>query len=91
VLVCYDVSSNRRRRRVAGVLEDLGERVQESVFLCELRRRERRDLRHRLREWIDPRTDSLLMVDLGPARRSIEDQIMPLGRALQRPVRVLVI
>ena len=29
---CYDVASNRVRRRMAGILEDKGTRVQKSVF-----------------------------------------------------------
>lgn len=35
-MVCYDVPDNRRRRRAAIVLEGFGERVQKSVFECEL-------------------------------------------------------
>ena len=31
-VVCYDVSSNRRRRRVAACLDAYGDRVQNSVF-----------------------------------------------------------
>ena len=91
VLVSYDVSSHRARRRVAKALEDMGERVQESVFVCELRRRERSSLRLSLRRWIDPSTDSLLMVDLGPASRPPERRIESMGRIMTRPVRVLVI
>lgn len=91
VMVSYDVSSNRRRRKVAKALEDVGERVQKSVFVCELRRRERSALRLRLRAWIDPATDSLLLIDLGPARHPIEHRTESMGRIMARPVRVLVI
>jgi CRISPR-associated protein Cas2 len=90
-MVAYDVSSDRRRRKVAQALEDLGERVQKSVFVCDLRRRERAALRLRLRRWIDPVTDSLLLVDLGPAARSIESRIESMGHPVSRPTRVLVI
>lgn len=31
-VLCYDISSDKRRRRVAAILEDHGTRVQESVF-----------------------------------------------------------
>lgn len=34
----YDVGQNRRRRRVAGILEDVGTRVQQSVFEARLTR-----------------------------------------------------
>jgi CRISPR-associated protein Cas2 len=91
VLVAYDIAQARRRRRVAKALDGVGERVQKSVFLCELRTRDRSALRLHLRRWIDPRTDSLLMVDLGPAALDIEDRILSFGRVLPKPQRVLVI
>lgn len=34
VLIAYDVSSNRRRQKVAHYLESLGIRVNKSVFIC---------------------------------------------------------
>ena len=33
---CYDISDNRRRRRIATLLEDYATRVQESVFEARL-------------------------------------------------------
>lgn len=40
---CYDVASNKARRRMAGILEDKGTRVQKSVFevRCPLARAQR--------------------------------------------------
>ena len=35
-VLCYDVSCNRRRRRIAAALEDHATRVQESVFEARL-------------------------------------------------------
>ena len=37
-LVCYDVTNNRERRRVAKVVEAYGLRIQLSVFECRLSR-----------------------------------------------------
>lgn len=91
VMVCYDISGHRNRRKVAKALEDLGDRIQKSVFLCELRLRERSKLRRRLRQWIDPATDSLLMVDLGSTRHPLERRAESMGRPVDRPVRVYVI
>ena len=34
VIVSYDISDNKRRRMVAKILEEFGERVQYSVFEC---------------------------------------------------------
>ncbi len=36
---CYDIASNRRRRKVAECLESFGDRVQESVFEVKVDRR----------------------------------------------------
>ena len=40
VLIAYDVSSSRRRNKVAKILTDHGERVNLSVFECEFKRPE---------------------------------------------------
>jgi CRISPR-associated protein Cas2 len=40
VVVAYDVESDVRRERLAGLLEGFGERVQRSVFECDLNGRE---------------------------------------------------
>jgi len=36
VLISYDISDDRKRNRVAGLLKDHGKRVQYSVFECHL-------------------------------------------------------
>jgi CRISPR-associated protein Cas2 len=35
-LVCYDIADPKRLRRVAALLEGFGQRIQKSVFECEL-------------------------------------------------------
>lgn len=35
-LVSYDITSDRRRRRIANLLENYGKRIQYSVFECDL-------------------------------------------------------
>ncbi len=35
-MICYDIADNRRRNKVARLLEGWGERVQESVFECHI-------------------------------------------------------
>ena len=40
VVYCYDVSDNRNRRRLSGILEDRCVRVQRSVFEARLTRRD---------------------------------------------------
>ena len=56
---CYDISNDRRRRRVARVLEEIGLRVQESVFECWLGAGEESRRAKELLRLIDPRDDLL--------------------------------
>ena len=39
-LICYDMTSNRKRRKAADILLDYGRRVQYSVFECEISRKQ---------------------------------------------------
>ena len=57
VMVCYDVPDDRRRARVAKILEGHGERVQGSVFECLLDAGLWAQLRHELAATIDPLAD----------------------------------
>ena len=78
VLVTYDVSTGtadgrRRLRRVARACEDWGQRVQFSVFECEVDPAQWTALRSRLISAIDQRTDSLRFYTLGREwRRRVE-------------------
>jgi len=59
VVVAYDISDDRRRERVAKILEAYGERVQYSVFECRLDRMQFLRLRHALEEVILPEEDAV--------------------------------
>lgn len=78
VLVTYDVSTQtadgpKRLRRVARACEDWGQRVQFSVFECDLDPAQWTALRARLINTIDPATDSLRFYFLGKEwRRRVE-------------------
>lgn len=70
VLVSYDVNTTtpegvRRLRRVAKCCEDVGQRVQLSVFECLVDPAQWAALRHRLTDLIDPGQDSLRFYFLG--------------------------
>ena len=79
VLVCYDVSTTepkgqKRLRRVARACKDYGQRVQFSVFECEVDPAQWAVLRQRLKDEIDPEVDSLRFYFLGANwRRRIEE------------------
>lgn len=66
-VLCYDISDDSRLRRVAGVAEDFGHRIQYSIFVCDLSKMERLRLEDRLRRELHADEDRVLLVELGPA------------------------
>ena len=78
VLVTYDVSTvspagRRRLTRVAKACLDYGQRVQNSVFECQIDPAQFAALRARLEGLIEPKTDSLRFYFLGRNwRRRVE-------------------
>lgn len=64
-LVSYDVVDDRRRNRVAKRLLDYGERVQYSVFCCQLNPRELHRLQEDLKGEMNCDEDQTLFVDAG--------------------------
>ena len=80
VLVSYDVSTvdlagRRRLRRVAKACKNVGIRVQNSVFECNVEPAQWTALRARLLELYDPEADSLRFYFLGDNyQRRIEHQ-----------------
>jgi CRISPR-associated protein Cas2 len=64
IVVSYDITSNRRRRRVDKALKGYGERVQKSVFECRISEPQYLELKERLRTLIDPKEDHIRYYDL---------------------------
>lgn len=69
VIVCYDVATDtragrRRLRRVARVCEGVGQRVQKSVFECQVNAMQFEDLERRLLAEIDAAEDCLRLYRL---------------------------
>jgi CRISPR-associated protein Cas2 len=76
VLVCYDVSTEtkagrRRLRRVARVCESTGQRVQKSVFECQLDVAKFEAMERELLAEIDPTMDCLRLYRI-PGTRGFE-------------------
>jgi CRISPR-associated protein Cas2 len=76
VLVCYDVNTEtkagrRRLRRVARVCESTGQRVQKSVFECQLDVAKFETLQRELLAEIDPTMDCLRLYRI-PGTRGFE-------------------
>lgn len=73
ILVCYDVSTEtkagrRRLRRVAKVCEGTGQRVQKSVFECQVDTAGFEDLERRLLAEIDLKEDCLRLYRMPQSR-----------------------
>ncbi|MCZ6158075.1 CRISPR-associated endonuclease Cas2 [Campylobacter ureolyticus] len=58
-LITYDIISNRRRKKIADILEGVGKRVNLSVFECELNDTKLKHLKTKLLKQADPKTDSI--------------------------------
>jgi len=66
-LVAYDISSPKRWRRVFKALKRIGNRQQLSVFTIMASAARAKRLKTHLEDLIDPDTDYIMIVDLGPS------------------------
>lgn len=81
-IVSYDISNNRRRAKVAKILEGYGRRAQYSVFECEIDSEKCDRLEALIKRQIDPQEDD---VRFYPLNRADLKRVRLLGRAqLQR-------
>ena len=58
-IICYDITDNRRRSKVARLLEGWGERVQESVFECHISATQQRQIISDIAQLIDAEQDKV--------------------------------
>ena len=58
-VIAYDISDDRRRARVAAVLQAYGDRIQRSVFVATVEDNTLREARERISQIINPDTDSV--------------------------------
>jgi len=82
-LICYDVVLDRRRNKVAHLLEGYGMRVQKSVFECVLSPDQREMLQRKLNRYIKPEEDQVRFYPLSPRYRQ---KVLVLGLQPQREV-----
>lgn len=94
VLVTYDVNTEtaqgrRRLRNVAKLCTKYGQRVQNSVFECEIDSSEKLELTHALLKIIDIEKDSLRFYNLGS---KYSNKVNHYGRQIHHPMdEVLII
>jgi CRISPR-associated protein Cas2 len=69
-LIAYDISEPHRLRRVCKTMEEYGERLQYSVFICDLTRTELVHARAAVEQEMNLHEDSIVIVDLGDPQRA---------------------
>ena len=70
-LVCYDISDQKRWRKVFKTLKGFGVWLQLSVFQCRLGKENLLRMTDALSNLIDTTEDHLLIIDIGPAENVI--------------------
>ena len=79
-LICYDISDDKRLRRVFKICKDYGSHLQYSIFECDLSQIEKTETQQKLAAEINAREDQVLFVELGPAESRGERAIFAIGR-----------
>lgn len=79
-LVCYDISDDKRLRKVFQIMRAHGDHLQYSVFECQLRQTDLVRLKFELAAVIHHDRDQVLFVDLGPAEGRGDRVITALGK-----------
>lgn len=85
-VVTYDISDQKRWRRVFRVMQGYGEWLQLSVFQCRLSPRRHAELVALLDGVIHHQDDHILFMDLGLADR-VSPQVVSLGKSFAAVVR----
>lgn len=63
-IIAYDIQNDKKRRKVSKILEENGVRLQFSVFECKLNKKELKELKTKIDNIINSRSDSVLIFNL---------------------------
>lgn len=78
-LVCYDISDQKRWRKVYRTMKGYGEWLQLSIFQCRLGREKLLRMTDTLTGLIDTAEDHLMIIDVGPAE-NINIRVESIGK-----------
>ncbi|KZS61459.1 CRISPR-associated endonuclease Cas2 [Mycobacterium ostraviense] len=81
-LMAYDIADPKRLRRVCTLMEDHGERLQYSVFLCDLSVAELAELEAAVTAAMHLVEDSVVRIDLGPTYAAAAIRQIGRGRCI---------
>ncbi len=80
-IVAYDITDDKRWRKVFRLMRGYGDHLQYSVFRCELNDRERIELMEKLTGVVKHDADQVLFFSLGPAGGQREQLVYTVGLA----------
>ena len=86
-IVAYDIADDRRWRAVYKIMRGHGDRVQYSVFRCDLAATEKALFMQALIPLLDHSEDQVLFIDIGPADGRGADCIESIGQPYVAPQR----
>ena len=89
-IITYDISDQKRWRKVFRLMNGYGEWLQLSVFQCRLSRRRHAELLATLDEVILREHDHVLMLDIGLADK-VDPRVISLGKSFEPVQREPVI
>lgn len=90
-LLSYDISDDKRRTKIFKLLDAWGDHAQYSVFFAALNPAELAKLKLKLDGIIHHEQDQILILDLGPQTKPLEEGLECLGKAYRPATRVVVV
>ena len=81
-VVAYDISDQKRWRKVFKLMKGYGRSLQLSVFHCRLDGGRRAEMAMALERVIDPTEDHVIILDLGPAEE-VDFAVESLGKSFE--------
>jgi CRISPR-associated protein Cas2 len=90
-LVGYDVRDDKRLRNVYRTMRGYGERIQYSVFVCDLSPKEKAIMVGDLTSKINKDMDSIIIMQLGPSDGKTRDDFEFIGQKRELPEREAIV
>lgn len=88
-VISYDISNDKRRKKVATILEGHGYRVQYSVFECDLNERQVKALLRQLKPFV--KSVEMDSVRVYPLPADVKENVKVLGNDMARTLGVIAI
>ncbi len=89
-LVCYDITDQKRWRRVYKTMKGFGAWLQLSVFQCRLSRENLLRMTDTLTDLVNAAEDHVVIIDIGPAE-SVRIKVESIGRPFRPIERTAVV